>query len=292
MMPPEGFRYIDAHTHLHPDWLFRAIRRWFAEHSHWELTYPTEPEWVAEFLRKHGVERFVFFSYAHKPGIAREINRWLRDTSRWLPDGIPLATVHAGDDDPLAVVDEALTTYGFRGLKLHIQVQRFPPDDPRLFPIYECLVALDRVLVIHVTGVVGAPAAADYVGVERFVRVLERFPDLRASICHMGAPETSACLELLGTYPNLYLDTTMAMSASGLRNLGYEPVPVARELILRWQDRLIFGSDFPNLPYDYEEERRWAWERDLPLDVCRKIFNLNARRFLGLDELPPSRGVE
>jgi predicted TIM-barrel fold metal-dependent hydrolase len=32
MMPaaPPGFRYIDIHTHLHPEWLWMAIRRWFA----------------------------------------------------------------------------------------------------------------------------------------------------------------------------------------------------------------------------------------------------------------------
>ena len=64
MQPPEGFRYIDIHTHLHPERLFRAIRKWFAERSDWKLEYPTEPELVADFLRDHGVERFVYFSYA------------------------------------------------------------------------------------------------------------------------------------------------------------------------------------------------------------------------------------
>ncbi len=286
MTPPAGFRYIDAHTHLHPDWLFKAIRRWFADHSDWKIGYPTEPGWVAAFLRAHGVERFVYFSYAHKPGISREINRWLRDTGRGLPDGIPLATVHAGDKDPLGVVDEALSAYGFRGLKLHIQVQRFAPDDPRLFPVYERLVALDRVLVIHAGGVIGAPGAGEFTGVERFARVLERFPGLRASICHMGVPETAYCAELLARYPHLYLDTTMAVSEVGLRKLGHAPDPATVALILRWQDRILFGSDFPNLPYAYEEERRWAWDRDLPLEVCRKIFNANARRFLGLPPHP------
>lgn len=277
--PPPGFRYVDAHTHLHPEWLFRAIRRWFAENSDWQLGHPTAPDRVAEFLRRQGVERFVFFSYAHKPGISREINRWLRETADRLPDGIPLGTVHAGDDDPLAIAEEALTTYGFRGLKMHIQVQGFFPDDPRVLPIYARLVALDRVLVIHVTAVHGSRGHA---GVERFARVLERFPDLRACICHMGVPETGACVELLGRYPRLHLDTTMAMCEPGLRSLGHRLSPAPRELLIEWQDRIVFGSDFPNLPYDYEEERRWAWERDLPAPVCRKIFNANARRFLGL----------
>lgn len=281
--PPAGFRYIDAHTHLHPDWLCKAIRRWFAEHSDWKLAYPTEAEWVAEYLRSHGVERFVCFSYAHKRGIAREINRWLHDVGRRFPDAIPLGTVHAADDDLLGIAEEALSRYGFRGLKIHIQVQKFYPDDPALLPIYERLVTLDRVLVIHVGGVIGAPGATEYTRVERFARVLERFPNLRACICHMGVPETSYCFELLAKYPHLYLDTAMAVSEPGLRSLGYKAPPDVEELILRWHDRVLFGSDFPNLPYDYEEERRWAWERDIPLEVCKKIFNANARRFLGLE---------
>ena len=72
--PPPGFRYIDIHTHLHPAWLWAAIRRWFAGRPGWDFQYGTEPEWVARFLAEQDVERFVFFSSAHKAGLARELN--------------------------------------------------------------------------------------------------------------------------------------------------------------------------------------------------------------------------
>src|SRR3979409_2772485 len=73
---------IDVHTHLHPPKLFAAIRRWFAERSPWVLNHPTEPREVARTLHEHGVERFAFCSYAHKPGIARDLNGWLCATAR------------------------------------------------------------------------------------------------------------------------------------------------------------------------------------------------------------------
>jgi hypothetical protein len=278
--PPAGFRYIDAHTHLHPPRLFAAIRRWFAEHTRWNLQGPTEPDEVVAALRRAGVERFAFFSYAHRPGMARDLNRWLRDTAARFPDGIPLGTVHAADEDPRALVDEACGEWGLGGLKIHTQAQRFHPDDPRMLPVYERLVALDRVLVIHLgTG----PHTNEFTGLARFERVLERFPRLRASICHMGAFETRGALQLLDRYPHLRLDTTMAMTEASLPFTGIDPAMVRDADLVRYADRILFGSDFPNLPYPYEAERAGLWARDLPMEVYRRIFYENARAFFKID---------
>ena len=283
MNPPAGFRYFDAHTHLHPPRLFAAIRRWFDDHTDWNLGGPTEPADVAAALRASGVERFVFFSYAHRPGMARELNRWLRDVAAGLPDGIPLGTVHAGDDDPAAIVEEACRDFGFAGVKLHVQVQAFPADDLRMLPVYERLLALDRVLVIHVgTG----PHVSPFTGIARFARVLERFPALRAVVCHMGAFETRTSLALLDRFPRLHLDTTMAMTEASARFTGIDPRVVRDADLVRYHDRIVFGSDFPNLPYAYEEERRGLWARNLPLPVYRRIFYENARALFSAGRRP------
>ncbi|MGH7267817.1 MAG: amidohydrolase family protein [Candidatus Rokuibacteriota bacterium] len=279
MEAPPGFRYIDAHTHQHPPRLFAAIRRWFDEHSDWNLHGPTEPEVIAGALRAAGVERFVFFSYAHRPGMARELNRWLRDVGATLPDGVPLGAVHAEDGDPAGIVEEACVAFGFAGIKLHVQVQRFHPDDPRMLAVYERLQALDRVLVIHVgTG----PHPNQFTGIGRLVPVLERFADLRVVVCHMGAFETRVALRLLDRFPSLHLDTTMALTPASLPFTRIDPRVVRDADLVRYADRIVFGSDFPNLPYPYEEERRGLWARDLPLPVYQKIFRDNARRLFRL----------
>ncbi|MGH7318626.1 MAG: amidohydrolase family protein, partial [Candidatus Rokuibacteriota bacterium] len=208
-----------------------------------------------------------------------DLNRWLRDVAATLPDGIPLGTVHAADDDPEAVVEEACGAFGFAGVKLHTQVQRFYPDDPRMLPVYERLADLGRPLVIHVgTG----PHTNEFTGVARFVRVLDRFPGLRAVICHMGAFETRVCLGLLDRYPNLYLDTTMALTPASYPFTRIDARVVRDTDLIRHAGRLLFGSDFPNLPYPYEEERRGLWARDLPLSVYQRIFHDNARHLFRL----------
>ena len=283
MQPPKGFRYIDIHTHLHPERLFRAIRRWFAEHSDWRFDSPTEPELVAAFLRDHGVERFVYFSYAHKAGIAREINAWLHAVRPRVPDGIPLGTIHPDDPDVMEAVDEALLGYGFHGFKFHINVQRFFPDDPRVLPVYERLLALDRLLLIHVGS---APWPNGFDGYPRFARVMDMFPSLKVVVAHMGSFETRQFLKLMERCPNLYLDTTMAFAPIRHEHRRIDTrlnrISVTNDDLFRWQDRIVFGSDFPNLPYPYEEEYLALWLRDLPLTVFRKIFHDNAATLLGL----------
>jgi len=76
--PP--FPCIDVHVHLHPPRLADAIVRHFA-HEGWVAQHPFEPAKVAATLAERGVERFCFFSYAHKPGMARDLNRWVAETA-------------------------------------------------------------------------------------------------------------------------------------------------------------------------------------------------------------------
>jgi predicted TIM-barrel fold metal-dependent hydrolase len=283
MEAPPGFRYIDIHTHLHPDRLARAIRRWFAERSTWKLEHPSEPEEVAAYLAERGVERFVYFSYAHKAGMARDINAWLHDVRPRVPAGIPLGTVHPDDPDMMEVAEEALIRYGFPGFKVHINVQRFFPDDPRVLHLYERLLALDRFLLIHVGS---APWPNEYDGFPRFERVMDMFRTLKVVVAHMGSFETRQFMHLMERCPNLYLDTTMAFAPIHHEYRMIETrlnrISVTNDDLVRWQDRVVFGSDFPILPYPYEEEREALWLRDLPRPVYDKIFHDNAALLLGL----------
>jgi predicted TIM-barrel fold metal-dependent hydrolase len=180
------------------------------------------------------------------------------------------------------VAREALDRYGFKGFKFHINVQRFHPDDPRILPVYELLVARGAVLLIHVGS---APWPNEYDGFPRFERVMTMFPELKVIVAHMGQFETRRHLELMERCPNMYLDTTAAMaphSAIYRDGHGAGAADVTDADLVRWQDRILFGSDFPNTPHSYDDERRPIWERPVPPAVHRKIFGDNARRLLGL----------
>ena len=275
---------IDVHVHLHPEQLARAISAVFARDG-WQPLHAWDPLEVADTLAAHGVERFCFFSYAHKPGIARSLNAWIAETARRLPAGIPVGTVHAGDADILAVANEALDQ-GLAGFKFHLSVQRFRADDVRLMPFYEWVVEHDRFMIVHAGTL---PYRDEFTGLDGFRAVMERFPTMRVIVAHLGGFETEGFAAMTETYPNLYLDTTMALTPVADRWLGGDADAIPTELLLRHQDRIMLGSDFPLIPYPYEEERSFIARRALPEAVARKILYDNAARFLRLttESSPP-----
>jgi predicted TIM-barrel fold metal-dependent hydrolase len=210
--------------------------------------------------------------------MARELNRWVAETAARLPGAIPLGTLHPDDPDLVATAHEALDDFGLAGFKFHHSVQRFHADDERLFPVYERAEAEGLVFVLHAGTL---PYRDEFTGLAQVRRVLERFPRLRVCVAHMGCFEHAGFLALSAAHEHVYLDTTMALAPIARRYVGGDPAAITTEQILRHQDRILFGSDFPLIPYDYDEERRWALDRGLPADVCRKIFYANALRFLG-----------
>ena len=268
---------IDVHVHLHPERLARAISEVFMRDG-WSPLHAWDPAQVADSLAAHGVERFCFFSYAHKPGIARSLNEWIARTARGLPAGIPVGTVHAGDHDILAIADDALDE-GLAGFKFHLSVQRFRADDARLMPFYERIAERGAFLVVHAGTM---PYRDPYTGLDGFRGVMERFPTLRVIVAHLGGFETDGFFALTERFPNLYLDTTMALTPLSDRYLGGDADAIPTELLLRYQDRIMLGSDFPLIPYPYEEERSFIARRALPDAVARKILYDNAARFLTL----------
>jgi predicted TIM-barrel fold metal-dependent hydrolase len=271
---------IDFHTHLHPPRLFAAIRRWFAERSDWKIEdQPSEPHAVARALAEAGVERFVFFSYAHRPGMAREINAWLAQTARDLGGaGVPLGTIHL--DDPAYLEDLALALEaGCAGIKIHEDVQQLALDDPRFDPAYATIAARKGVIVVHVGPI---PWRNEPGGPARVESVLRRHPDLNVIVAHMGVPDTADYFGLIERYPRLYLDTTMIFAAGSPLGTAIAPADTARTAA-----RILYGTDFPNTPYPYRRERDGLEALGLEPAALDAILRGNAAHLL--DEFERSR---
>ena len=56
------------------------------------------------------------------------------------------------------------------------------------------------------------------------------------------------------------------------------------EFFLKNQDKILFGSDFPNIPHSYSNQVAALKKLNLGEIVEKKIFNDNALNLLGLKE--------
>jgi hypothetical protein len=84
-----------------------------------------------------------------------------------------------------------------------------------------------------------------------------------------------AFVAMLNEYPNLYLDSTMAIA-------GYFPNPIHREWFEEHPDRILFGTDFPNIPYEWKREKEALLAMQLGESIEEKILFGNAAKLLDL----------
>ena len=252
-----------------------------------------------------------------------------------------------GELEAAALRDSAAR--GARGLKVwkHLGLQArdpdgrlVPVDDARLDPLWGTAAELGLPVVIHVADPVAffdpldstnerweelqahpdwhfwprvsASGQTGYPGFDEILggldRLLGRHPGTTFIGAHVGcAPEDLALVSaMLERHPNFHVDI-----AARVAELGRQPY-TARQFFLRWQDRIVFGTDsavdvatcriyyrfletfdesFDYSPDAVPPQGRWQIHGlGLPGDVLRRIYVDNARRILG--DLPPEGSLQ
>jgi len=149
---------------------------------------------------------------------------------------------------------------------------------------------------------------------EQFVmldRLLAQYPDRIHMGAHMGGSleDLAALAARLDRFPHYCLDSSATKWI--VRAVAEQPIEPVRQFILRYQDRILFGSDLvvdPKYDFDHYASRYWVhqmlWETphngaspiedpdaahgrpkliglDLPPDVLTKLYRTNAEKWLG-----------
>jgi uncharacterized protein len=258
---------VDFHVHLFPDRLFDAIRRQFVADYGWNVLHPLYWRESLAYLRERGVGTVAYSNYAHRPGIARGLNDWNLDVLAETPNLYCFAAFHPEDEDGLAMAAALLDHPRILGFKLHLLVQRYFPDDERLFPLYELAMEKGKRLLFHVgTG----PVGNEFVGIVPFRRLLARYPDLPAIIAHMGTLEYGAFGELLADHPQLYMDTAFAF----IPRLG-SMFDLGGDFLEQHRERILYGSDFPNVIFPREDEITTLLDLTLSQEFYNAVFRDN-----------------
>lgn len=271
---------VDAHVHILPDEILQAVQDWFVREVSWTLPDVTLTE-IAEFIDAH-LDGSVIFPYAHRPGVAQSMNETVAYWQARLENTVGLATVHAGDDEPATIVREGLNS-GLQGIKLHCPVQDFPPNDPRLDPVYELAVSRDLPTIIHASS---HPfyRESEIVGPEPTAQLLARFPNLRLCIPHLGLFETHAFLDLADMYETLWFDTAVAVGEPVHDLIGTRDGEFPVDRLRTYADRIMFGSDYPTVPVSVPYTDMVDAVATLFPQKQDAIFYDNAREFYGIEE--------
>ncbi len=278
-MVPAGLpAVIDAHVHIFPRSIFSAVWKWFDEYG-WHIRYQMTSSEVLGFLLSRGVEHIIAFQYAHKPGIASMLNTYMAEKCREFKDRVTgLATVFPGEENAEQLLQEAFDS-GLAGLKLHAHVQCFDMNSDDMNRLYECCRVNKKPVVMHIGREPKSPAYRcdpyQLCSARKCEQVLKDFPDLKICVPHLGIDETAAYKKMIEKYDNLWLDTTMALA-------GYLPIKDGIDLRRYRTDRIMYGSDFPNIPYAWDRELKVLTTKNISSDTLEEILNNNATDFFNL----------
>ncbi|MFB7515753.1 amidohydrolase family protein [Streptomyces sp. NPDC056144] len=264
---------VDVHTHFMPQNVLDKVWAYFDSAGpltglEWPITYREEEDRRLQILRGFGAVAFTAMLYPHKPGMAAWLNAWAADFAARTPDCLHTATLfpEPGVD---AYVRQALDA-GARVFKVHLQVGGFDPTDPLLDTAWGTLADTGTPVVVHCGS---GPAPGKYTGPEPMGRLLARHPRLRVIVAHMGMPEYGDFLDLAERYDEVRLDTTMSFTDFSER---LAPFPVGeRRRLVELGDRILLGSDFPNIPYPYVHQLDALERLGLGDDWLRRVLYEN-----------------
>jgi len=185
------------------------------------------------------------------------------------------------------------------------------PDDPVFDPIFEFISKENRTLYAHIAEPDSAwkpldPSSPDYgyysqkenqdwymyVHPERPSkemilaardRMLARHPKLRVVGCHLGSMEADVdeIAQRFDRYPNFAVDTSARVPY-----LMLQPREKVREFLLKYQDRVLYGTDLELMPWNDLEKTLKHWEneyaRDWKFFATDQTVEYNGRQFRGL----------
>src|ERR1051326_1529638 len=163
-------------------------------------------------------------------------------------------------------IHRARHEFNMRILKIMPSIYQIPLVGPLARRMMDTARELGMVVNIHSGSEVSHPLAIG--GLAR------RYPDIPILMDHMGYREwTSDAIEVARHNPNVYRGTTIA---------AVEPITVERAVREVGPERVVFGSNWPNVYADLAAEA--IRRRKLGSDVEALVFGGNLARILGFAE--------
>ncbi|MBV9171245.1 MAG: amidohydrolase [Chloroflexi bacterium] len=243
----------------------------------------TEPEVISDFTAANVQVVLVAFDIESQVGAPPCDNQYVASMRDRYPRVIRQAW---GAVDPfkgeeaILQAEHAIKQLNLLGFHFHPIMGRFAVDDQRLYPLWETINALKVPAMIDVgtTGMgAGMPGGSGtrirYAHPAAIDGLAADFPNLQIVMAHPGWPWVEETIAVALHKGNV------SWELSGWAP-KYFPDSVRREIRGRLKEKIMFGSDYPSLPYE-RIFREWS-ELGFSDDILERVFHKNAERILGL----------
>jgi predicted TIM-barrel fold metal-dependent hydrolase len=196
----------------------------------------------------------------------RPDNRALHETAAGQRRVVPCCQVNPNDGEPaFAEIRQAATEWGMRLLKIMPAIYHVQLSGALANKLLTTARELGMVVNIHSGGGISHPLG---IGV-----LARRFPEVTILMDHMGYREwTSDAIEVARDNPNVYLGTTIA---------AVEPVTVERAVRELGPERVVYGSNWPNVYSDLAVEA--IRRQKLGDETEQLVLGGNLARILGMN---------
>ncbi|HLG17261.1 MAG TPA: amidohydrolase family protein [Blastocatellia bacterium] len=278
MTTPESERAIDAWAQPAFGNLFEnvpEVARLFKQSGSAEvLRAGVSPQAMIYAMDRAGVETVMLCAW-HRPG------RWVitNDQVAAIASEFPgrffgVAAVNL--EKPLEAtreLDRAVMELGFKALRVIPWLWNRPPNDKLYYPLYVKCIELDIPFCTQV-GHTG-PLMPSEPGrpVPYLDEVALTFPELKIVGGHIGYPWTDEMIGLAWKHENVFIDTSAHLPR-------YYPPALLHYMKTYGKEKVLFGTNFPQLPFEKCMEQARALE--LSDDVRMKFLRENARRVFKL----------
>lgn len=260
-------KLIDIHTHIYPDKIARkateSVRDFYqVQGSNMDGTV----DMLLEQGNMVGISHYVILPVSNSPTRVRSINSFILEQTKQHNCFTGFGTLHA-EMDGLEEELEWIFANGLRGIKMHPDSQRFPIDDPRLYPVYDRI--QDKIpLILHM-----GDQRYNYSHPVRLRKILDIFPRLEVIAAHFGG------YSMYHTARELLWDTNCVFDISSSLMFMERGVP-EKYINSYGADRMAYGTDYPL--WDPVTEVRRFQELDLTGEQFDQISHKTAERILKL----------
>lgn len=259
---------FDSLTHVTPD------GRWFGTGLN-----AAESELLRQ-LNEAGVQRAMLVALAEHIDNAFVLEVCQRHPERLVPCA-SFNPVAENDSNAARVKLRALLQgREFKALKLHPRLNRYDPLDPRCLAVLEELASWEQTLPVWLdTLFYYRGGTLQKTVVDTIHKLVCSFPSLPFVLLHGGGSWILQIAEAIRDCPNAFLDLSFTLQRYQSSSIAMD----LRYLVNTFDRRIVFGSDFPEIPIRTALDSFRKIANGIAAEKCANIMGANLSRILGLE---------